>query len=151
MRRRIATLAAMSVFVLALSAAPALAGSPVIRGSVPAAESGSISCGSNTYTFQEGGSFDWIMHFVTSASGNTTFRATYRASNAMVADQHGNLYRVVGAEPFGGTVNAKTGVSQGITVFKFQVVGTADSLNVVLRQMPNGDFNVFGPGTCPVV
>ena len=151
MRRRIATLAAMSVLTLALGATPALAGSPVMRGSVPAADSAPISCGSNTYTFQQGGSFDWIMHFVTSASGNTTFRATYRASNAMVADQHGNLYRVVGAEPFGGTVNAKTGGSQDITVFKFQVVGTADSLNVILRTMPNGEFKVFGPGTCPVV
>lgn len=150
MRRRIATLAAMSVFALALSAAPALAGSPAVHGWVAATDSGSIACGATTYTFKSG-TFEIVMHFVTSASGNTTFRATYRASNAMVADQFGNPYRVVGAEPFGGTVNAKTGVSQGITVFKFQVVGTADSLNVVLRQMPNGDFNVFGPGTCPVV
>jgi len=150
MRRRIATLAAMSVLALALSAAPALADSPAFHFSLPATDSGSITCGSTTYTFTSG-TFDVVMHYGTSASGNTTFRATYRVSNAVVADQDGNLYRVVGAEPFGGTFNAQTGRSQDITVFKFQIVGTADSLNVILRTMPNGEFKVFDPGTCPVV
>jgi len=29
-------------------------------------------------------------------------------------------------------------------------VGTGDSINLVMRTMPNGDFNIFGPGTCSV-
>jgi hypothetical protein len=150
MRRRIATLAAMSVFALALSAAPALAGSPAVHQSWDAASTNPpIQCGANTYIIMSG-TIDEVMHAGASASGNLNFAATVRATNVTVEDQNGNLYVVVGAEHFGGTINTRTGGSQDITVFKLLVVGTADSINLVMRTMPNGDFNIFGPGTCSV-
>jgi hypothetical protein len=148
MRRRIATLAAMSVFALALSAAPALAGSPAIHLSWDAASNNPpIHCGPNTYTITSG-NIDAVMHEGASASGNLTFAETVRPSNVVVQDQNLVSYRTVGAEHFGGTINIKTGQSQDITVFKLRVVGTGDSLNIILRTMPNGDFRSFGPGTC---
>jgi hypothetical protein len=151
MRRRIATLAAMSVLTLALGVTPALAGSPAVHLSWDAAPNNPpIHCGANTYTMVSG-TIDEVIHAGASASGNLNFAATVRATNVTAEDQNGNLYPVVGAEHFGGTINITTGRSQDITVFKLRVVGTGDSLNVILRTMPNGEFKVFGPGTCPVV
>jgi len=148
MRRRIATLAAVSVFALALSAGPALAGSPAIHDSWDAASNNPpISCGANTYIVMSG-TIDMVMHAGASASGNLNFAATVRATGVTVEDQNFNSYRVVGAEHFGGTINARTGGSQDITVFALTIVGTGDSVNLVLRNMPNGDFRTFGPGTC---
>ena len=155
MRRRIATLAAMSVFALALGATPALAGSPAVHLSWDAASNNPpIHCGANTYIIRSG-TIDEVMHAGASASGNLNFAATVRATNVTVEDQNSNLYPypvypVVGAEHFVGTINTRTGGSKDITVFKLQVVGTADSINLVMRTMPNGDFNIFGPGTCSV-
>jgi hypothetical protein len=148
MRRRIATLAAMSVFALALGAAPALAGSPAVHDSWDAASNNPpITCGANTYTIKTG-TIDLVMHTGASASGNLTFAATVRATNVTVEDQAGNPYPVVGAEHFGGTINARTGSAQDITVFSLLIVGTGDSVKLVLRNLPNGDFRTFGPGTC---
>ena len=150
MRRRIATLAAMSMFALALGATPALAGSPAVHLSWDAASNNPpIHCGANTYIIMSG-TIDEVMHAGASASGNLNFAATVRATNVTAEDQNGNLYPVVGAEHFGGTINTRTGRSQDITVFKLRVVGTGDSINLVMRTMPNGDFNIFGPGTCSV-
>lgn len=148
MRRRIATLAAVSVFALALGAAPALAGSPAVHLSWEAAPANPpIHCGPNTYTIVSG-YIDAVMHEGTSASGNLNFAGTVRVSNVVVRDQDLASHRTVGAEHFGATVNATSGGYQDITVFKLQIVGTGDSLNVVLRTMPNGEFHSFGPGTC---
>ena len=150
MRRRIATLAAMSVFALALGATPALAGSPAVHQSWDAASNNPpIVCGANTYIIMSG-TIDEVMHAGASASGNLNFAATVRATNVVVQDQNLVSYRTVGAEHFGGTINTRTGGSQDITVFKLRIVGTADSINLVMRTMPNGDFNIFGPGTCSV-
>jgi hypothetical protein len=150
MRRRIATLAAMSVFALALGATPALAGSPAVHLSWDAASNNPpIHCGASTYTVMSG-TIDAVVHQGASASGNTNYAATFRSSNVVVQDQNLVSYRTVGAEHSGVTFNITTGRSQDIVVFKLRVVGTGDSLNVILRTMPNGDFNIFGPGTCSV-
>ena len=78
MRRRIATLAAVSVFALALGAAPALAGSPAVHLSWEAAPANPpIHCGANTYTIVSG-YIDAVMHEGTSASGNLNYAGTVR-------------------------------------------------------------------------
>ena len=147
MRRRFTTLAAMSLLALALSATPALAGTPAVHGSWSAVGGDPISCGANTYTITAGTIYA-VERLGVSASGNVSGAETYTVRNLVVQDQDGTSYHAVGAERFGEILNARTGVTTATYVFKFQILGTADSLNVVWRVSPNGEFSSFGPGTC---
>jgi len=73
---------------------------------------------------------------------------TYTVRGLVLEDQVGVSHRAVGAERFGETFNAQTGGTRATYVFKFQILGTSDSLNLVMRFSPSGEFSEFGPGTC---
>ncbi len=131
MRRRLATLAAMSALALALSATPAFAaGSPATHDSYAATlYPGPIHCGANTYMLVAG-TVDSVTHVSISASGNVSFTETITA-HGVVAENvvtHA-LYRVVGVEHFGLQANAGSG--RETWMFKMQILGTGDSLNVI--------------------
>jgi hypothetical protein len=149
MRRHVATFAAMSALALALSASPALAGSPAVHSSFDAASPSLIVCGANTYKIVSG-TLDVVSHVGTSASGNFNGAFTFTVHNVVVENQADHkLYDVVGAERYGGTVNAQTGGSQWVDyLFKFRILGTADSLNTIWRTSPSGVDSFFGPGNC---
>ena len=150
MRRLVATLAAVSALVLALSVSPALANSPAVHSSFPAAGAVFV-CGANTYTVTSGTVYI-VIHQGGSASGNTNVTGTITLRNVVAEDEAGNVYSIVGAQWFGATFNAQTGGSQTTVTAKFQIVsqggGTADSVNLVLHISPNGDINSFDFGTC---
>jgi hypothetical protein len=149
MRRHLATLAAASALMLAFafSASPALAGSPAFHTTVDATLQDPVVCSGSTYTVVSG-TFVLTYHVGSSASGNTNAIDIFTARSIVVEDLDGNVYPAVGAEHFGATSNARTGGYQEILVFKFQIVGTSDSLNLVMRWSPSGEFSGFGPGTC---
>ena len=149
MRHRLATLAAVSALMLAFafSASPALAGSPAVHTTVDATLQSPVVCGGNTYTVVAG-TFSLTYRRGSSASGNTNLFDIFTGRSIVVEDQDGNFYPAVGAEHEGLTSNARTGGSQWILVFKFQIVGTSDSLNLTMRVSPSGEFSAFGPGTC---
>ena len=71
MRRRFTTIAAMSLIAITLSATPAMAGTPAVRGSWSAVGV-QIYCGANTYTITEGTVYA-TERLGTSASGNVSF------------------------------------------------------------------------------
>ena len=147
MRRQIATLAAM--IALALSATPALAGNAAyhIIG-LPAASPTPIVCGANTY-YIVSGTFNVMVHEGTSATGNFNAAYTFTQKDIVVQDQNLRLNNVAGVERYGGTINATTGGAEYIGyLFKFQILGTADSLNIIWRISPSGADYTFGPGTC---
>jgi hypothetical protein len=147
MRRRLATLAAMSVLALALSAAPALAGSPATHDSWLATDApGPLPCGANTYMLVAG-TINQVLREGTSASGNVSFTETITA-HGVVAENvlTGAFYRVVGVEHFGFLANAGSG--QMTWMFKMQILGTGDSLNVVYRFAADGSVVEHNVGTC---
>ena len=146
MRRRFTTIAAMSLIAITLSATPAMAGTPAVRGSWSAVGV-QIYCGANTYTITEGTIYA-TERLGTSASGNVSGAETYTVRGLVLEDQVGVSHRAVGAERFGETFNAQTGGTRATYVFKFQILGTSDSLNLVMRFSPSGEFSEFGPGTC---
>jgi hypothetical protein len=161
MRRRLATLAAVSALALALSASPAFAGSPAEHfRSIPAG--GMVfACGPTTLTTTSG-TMDYVTRTASSASGNWTQTGTLTLNHVLAVDSNGNEYSVTGAAHFGFSYNAQTGivtgnvdgfdVSQAITTFKFQFVSTgggiAGSLDLVQHVSPNGNYNEFWAGTC---
>jgi len=147
MRRRIATLAAMSVLALAFGATPALAGNPAQHVSIDATQNDPIVCAGATYTIVSG-TLDVTYRFGSSTSGNTSDRQTWTTQDIVVEDQAHTPYRAVGTIHVGATSNATTGGSEQIYMWKVQMLGTADSLNIVLRFGPTGEFTAFGPGTC---
>jgi hypothetical protein len=149
MQRRLATLAAASALMLAfaLGASPALAGAPAQHMSVDATQNDPVVCGLNVYTIVSG-TLAVTYRFGGSASGNTNATQTWTARDIVVRDQDLTSYRAVGAIHLGARSNATTGGFQQILMWKLQIVGTADSINLVMRFSPNGDFSAFGPGTC---
>jgi uncharacterized membrane protein YoaK (UPF0700 family) len=150
MRRLVATLAAVSALMLALSASPALANSPAVHSSFDATESVFV-CGDNSYTVTSG-TVSVVMHLGSSASGNLNGTFTGTPKRVVAVDEDGNVYSIVGAIWSGFTVNAQTGGFQTTFTGKLQIVsqggGTADSVNVVFHISPNGDINSFDFGTC---
>ena len=150
MRRLVATLAAVSALVLALSVPPALGNSPAVHSSFPAAGAVFV-CGANTYAVTSGTVYI-VIHQGSSASGNSNLTGTITLRNVVAEDEAGNVYSIVGAIWGGGTFNAQTGGFQTTFTGKLQIVsqggGTADSVNVVLHMSPNGDVNSFDFGTC---
>jgi hypothetical protein len=146
MRRRLATLAALSVFALALGAAPvAAAGSPLTRWSLPAAELGSL-CG---YTFTSGtitDTFRTADAVVDPDTGEIVYLpAAHLTLHHVVAERDGNAYVVIGVEIYDdlqGHLTSKL-------MFIGQGGGIADNLNIVFRSYPNGDPHVYhNLGTC---
>ena len=150
MRRFVATLVAVSALALALGAAPVLANGPAVRSSFPVTGTVFV-CGANTYTVTSG-TVSNVTHQGSSASGNVNFTFTGTPKQVVAEDADGNVYSIVGAVWGGGTFNAQTGGSQTTFTGKLQIVsqggGTADSVNVVFHNSPNGDVNDFDFGTC---
>lgn len=145
MKRRLATLAAISLVALALGATPALA-SPVQHFSFLATEAGNdldphgplvISCGPNTYTATSG-SFSVVTRDSTTAAHIT-------ARHVFAVDQDGKSYRVLGMEAYddlNGRLTAKL-------MFVGMGGGIADSTNIVARFDDDGNMFVgFDLGTC---
>jgi hypothetical protein len=144
MRRRLATLAAMSMFALALTASPvAAAGSPLTSMSLPAAALGSL-CG---YTFTLGTITDTYRtaDVGTYPDGSPYIPASHLTLQHVVAERGGNSYKVVGVE----TYNDPKGHLTSKFMFIGQGGGIADNLNMVFRSYANGDTHVYhNLGTC---
>ncbi len=160
MRRRLATLAAVSALTLALGASPVSAGSPAQHSSFPAPPM-VFDCGSTTLVIVSG-TMDYVERSATTASGNWSSTGTLTLSQVMATDADGNAYRVVGSAHFGYSYNAQTGIvtanvdgydiSQGVTTFKFQFLnedgGYAGSLNFLQHGSPNGNYRELSSGSC---
>lgn len=120
MRRRLATLAAVSLFVLAFGAAPALAaGSPLAHLSFPATDLNAEGplCG---YTFTSGD---------VSVVGRDVSTGAHVTLHNVFAEQGGASFKVVGSE----TYNDLKGHLTMKIMFVRMGGGIADSLNVVFR------------------
>ena len=129
MRHRLVTLAAVSMFVLAFGAAPALAaGSPLTHASFPATDLNAEGglCG---YTFTSG-------EFSVVGLDPTT--AAHVTAHNVVATRDGASYRVVGSE----TYNDLKGHLTWKMMFIGRGGGIADSINVVLRYDRDGGLLV---------
>ncbi len=160
MQRRLATLAAISALALALSASPALAGSPAQHISFPAPPM-VFDCGSTSLMIVSG-TMDYVERTATTASGNWSSTGTLTLSQVMATGSDGNAYRVVGTAHFGYSYNAQTGVvtanvdghdiSQGITTFEFQFLnadgGHVGSLSFLQHGSPNGNYMELSSGSC---
>lgn len=161
MRNRIATLAAMSALVLALSASPALAGSPAEHYPPIPAGGMAFDCGTTTLTTNSG-TMNYVVRSANTVSGNWSLTGTITLSRVTAVDLEGNTYNVIGSAHFGYTYNAQTGtvianidghdVSEAVTTFKFQFVsengGLAGSLNFLQHGSPNGQYYELSAGTC---
>jgi hypothetical protein len=129
MRRRLATLAAVSMFVLALGASPALAaGGPPTHDTFPATDlnaEGGV-CG---YTFTSG-------EF--SVVGRDPSTGAHVTAHDIFAEKDGASYKVVGSETYDDL--------KGHLTMKIMFVGMgggiADSVNVVLRYGRDGELLV---------
>ena len=106
MRRRIGILVAGSALAFALSASPALAGSPAIH--FPIDPVGAVvHCGASDYTVVDG----YLAGVVHSNDDFASGHETFVARNLMVQKNDGEgtptgpTYRVVGAETHGATIN----------------------------------------------
>ena len=129
MKRRLATLAAVSMFVLAFGAAPALAGgSPLAHASFPATDLNAEGglCG---YRFTSG-EFSVVARDPSTAAHVTLHRA--------LAEKDGGSYKVVGSE----TYNDLKGHLTMKIMFIGKGGGIADSVNVVLRYGRDGELLV---------
>ena len=161
MRSRLSILAALTTLALALSASPALAGTPAEHLlSIPANTLPAFACGAAT-VHTTSGTVDYVTRSSETTSGNWSMTGTITLNQVAAADQDGNVYRVVGSAHFGFTYNAQTGVvngydghvfSEGVTTFKFQFVsengGLAGSLNFLQHGSPNGNYLELSPGSC---
>jgi len=134
MRRRLATLAAVSMFALALGATPAsAAGSPLTRLSYQAADLGSLCA----YTFTSG---ELIVTFRTAdlttyPDGSPYLPAAHQTLRGVVAERDGVSYKVVGVEIY----NDLKGHLTMKLMFVGRGSGIADSINVVFRAGRNFD------------
>lgn len=146
MRRRLAALAAVAMFALALSAAPAsAAGSPLTRFSMPATALGSL-CG---YTFTSGDITDTFRTadaIVDPGTGEYLYiPAAHLTLHHVFAERDSKFYKVFGVETYSdpnGRLTAKL-------MFVSHGGGIVDGINIVLRSYPNGDIRVVHDlGTC---
>ena len=151
MRRRLATLAAVSTLALALGASPVSAGSPAVH--FPFDPVGVvIHCSASDYTVVSG-YIAVVLHSNDDfASGHETFTARNLRvqKNDAGGTPTGRTYRVVGAETHGITINKQTGSVRGTATFKYQVLGTGDRVDIVVHQYGPGenDFYEVNHGTC---
>jgi len=161
MRSRLAVLTVMATLALALSASPALAGTPAEHlAPMPADTMPPVLCGATTLNMTSG-TFDYVTRSAETASGNWSMTGTLTATEVHAIDGDGNGYRVVGSAHFGFTYNAQTGIvtgydghvfSEGVTTFKLQFIaangGIAGSMNFIQHGSPNGNYFVLAPGSC---
>jgi len=163
--RRLAALAAMSALALALSAAPALAGSQAnghsgwfVYGGGPQPVTGlQETCGDSLYTVVSG-TIDSVWQMKGSIDPNTGLAIdnghgieTWTANNVVVADQNGDTHRVVFSRRLEGTWHAGADVAGDpggpYTSFSWiehlQIAGTSDGYSLVM----NLHHTVFS-GTC---
>jgi hypothetical protein len=148
MRRLISALAIAGLF--GLNAAPVLA-APAVHTSFPVAGT-VLDCGAHQYTFTSG-TFDLVVHSVTTPSGNTQMNVTGTADNITATDAAGNLYRVVGIFHFGGSYNANINTGPFHFGMKLQIIsqggGRVDNVNAGLAINPfGGGKDFFSIGTC---
>jgi hypothetical protein len=134
---------------LAVGLQPALA-SPAVHTEEDA--TGAVfTCSTTSYTIISG-SIRLVLHQDVTASGNMNVTGTLTPQQVVAQDEAGNLYDIVGAGWFGGSINSKTGGSAFTDTEKFQIVqqggGTVDSVNVTAHISPNGDEFSFDFGTC---
>ncbi len=137
MRRRLATLAAMSALAFALGATPALAaGSPLTRvtGAATDMVEGGLLCG---YTVT-GGSITITYHTadvgIDPETGLPEVEAAHVTLQNVAAQRDDKAYKVVGVEIY----NDLKGHLTMKIMFVGQGGGISDSLNVVLRYDRNG-------------
>ena len=125
MKRRLATLAAMSMFALALTASP-VAASPMIKVTLPAKTTvePAYMCG---YTVQSGD--------VTLIYRDPSTAAHMTLNNVVATNADGASFRVVGTE----TYNDLKGHLTIKIMFIGKGGGIADSINVVFRAGRNYD------------
>lgn len=134
---------------LAIGLQPAF-GSPAVHTEQDV--TGSVfTCSDANYTIISG-TIRMVLHEGVAASGNMNVTGTITPQQVVAQDEAGNLYDIVGAGWFGGSMNAKTGGSAFTDTEKFQIVrqggGTAGSVNLTTHISPNGDFNSFDFGNC---
>jgi hypothetical protein len=142
-----------SVGLLLALAVPALANQPA-QHFTEDVTGDTIQCDTAVYTITSG-TVRIVVHEGASASGNLNFTLTITPQNVMAVDEAGNLYSIVGAVWFGGTVNANTGGEQFTATQKLQIVsqggGTVDSVNLtfhVTAQQNHVVVKDFDFGTC---
>lgn len=156
MRRRLATLAAVSMFALALGASPVLAGSRsghdshydvtrypmVILGAL-------ISCGSNTYQVTYG-TADVVVGIGPSASDDVPFFETITLRHVWVKNlETDRSYRVVGGTQISGAGEIPDGPFSSYTfVQKIMIAGSHDSADFVGHQTLDGSWSEVDSGTC---
>jgi hypothetical protein len=148
MRRLVATFAAATGLMLALSASPALASGAASHSSNDVTGIDFV-CGSTTYAISSGTVFSLFVG-ADSASGNVSDTMTIRYDMVAV-DPSGNVYSIVGAGRSGFTYNVGTGAVQITTTATIQIVGkggSAGSIDIVFHLSPNGDVISFDFGTC---
>jgi hypothetical protein len=161
MRSRVATLTAMTALALALSASPALAGTPAEHTPPIAAAGLTFDCGT-TIVQMTSGTMNYVTRSASTASGNWSLTGTITLSGVVAEDPDGHHYDVVGSAHFGYSYNAQTGVvvatidgyqvSEAVTTFTWQFVshdgGLKGSLNLIQHVSPNGHYTEFSAGTC---
>jgi hypothetical protein len=161
MRNRVATLAAMTTLALALSASPALAGTPAEHTPPMPIGTMTFDCGS-TSIHTTSGTMNYVTRSADTASGNWSLTGTITLSGVTAVDSEGNRYDMVGSAHFGYSYNAQTGVvtavidehvvSEAVTTFKFQFVskggGLGGNLNFLQHGSPNGNYLELSPGSC---
>jgi hypothetical protein len=143
---------------VAVSVGGALAAAVIIAGPASAAAQHSsfpvagsqLFCTNTTYT-ATGGSIDSVFNETISANGSDHVTGTDTANHITAIDPAGNIYRVVGADWFGGTFPAGSGGTFTDTN-EFQVIaangGVVDSVRVIEHLSPNGKTISFDFGTC---
>jgi hypothetical protein len=136
--------AALAIGLQPAFASPAVHTEEDVTGAV-------FTCSDANYTIISG-SIRMVLHEDVTASGNMNVTGTITPQQVVAQDEAGNLYDIVGAGWFGGSMNAKTGGSAFTDTEKLQIVqqggGTVGSVNLTTHISPNGDFNSFDFGNC---
>jgi hypothetical protein len=174
MRRRLATLAAVSVFALALGASPVFADSHgdghgdghgdhwVVTRSSSEVTGMSVSCGDHTYVATRGTS-DLVVKMkgiVDPATGIATTAGqaseTWTLNDVRVVDGRGRSHHVVGSQqiegswPAGADVYGNPGGPwySNSRVVHVRVEGTRDGFSLVARVLRDGSYRISTSGTC---
>jgi hypothetical protein len=136
--------AALAISLQPAFASPAVHSEEDVTGAV-------FTCSDANYTIISG-TIRMVFHQDVTASGNINVTGTITPQQVVAQDEAGNLYDIVGAAWFGGSMNAKTGGGAFTDTEKFQIVqqgsGTVGSVNLTTHISPNGDFNSFDFGNC---
>jgi len=160
-RNRVTTLTAITGLALALSASPALAGTPAEHFRSMPIGTMTFDCGSTTI-HTTSGTMNYLTRSADTASGNWSLTGTITLGRVVAEDLVGNQYDMVGSAHFGYSYNAQTGtviaiidghvVSEAVTTFKFQFVskggGLGGNLNFLQHGSPNGSYLELSSGSC---